>query len=97
MKTLHDVQNVLRAHKSDLGDKFSVRRFGVFGSVALGEETTTSDVDILVEFLRPVSMFTFIKLEQHLTNLLGAQVDLVTPDALKSVIRDDVLKNTHYV
>ena len=43
----------LRSHEPDIRKRFSVRRIGVFGSFARGEEKDTSDVDILVEFENP--------------------------------------------
>jgi len=44
----------LRCLKDDIATRFSVSRIGIFGSVARGEQTEASDIDILVEFSRPV-------------------------------------------
>ncbi len=45
----------------------------------------------LVEFEAPVGFFKFIELEEHLSEKLGAKVDLVTPDALKPLIKPQVM------
>lgn len=86
----------LQRLKGELAARFSVSRIGIFGSFARGEQTEASDIDILVEFSRPVGFFTFIELEEFLSAALRAPVDLVTPDALKPVIRDRVTAEVTY-
>lgn len=83
--------------KSDIARDYFVRRVGVFGSVARNEQTDRSDIDLLVEFSRPVGLVTFIRLERFLSDRLGSPVDLVTPDTLKAVIRQDILDEVIYV
>ncbi|WP_346289512.1 nucleotidyltransferase family protein [Sphaerothrix gracilis] len=50
MKTLADVQSILRQHLPEVQQKYQVRELGIFGSFVWGEQTDTSDVDVLVEF-----------------------------------------------
>jgi hypothetical protein len=57
----------------------------VFGSVARDEQTGQSDIDLLVEFSKPGDFVTFMRLENFLSERLGKQVDLVTPEFLKPV------------
>lgn len=93
-------QNVLSSLKDLKGKvsyEYSVKTIGVFGSVARNEETEQSDIDLLVEFSRPVGFVTFMRLENFLSEQLGARVDLVTADSLKPVIRQDVLSEVIYV
>lgn len=80
-----------------LREKFQVEKLGVFGSFVRGEETVKSDVDILVEFKTPIGFFQFIRLENHLTQILGRKVDLLTKKALKAAIKEEVLKELVYV
>jgi predicted nucleotidyltransferase len=47
---------------------------------------------LLVEFERPVGLFTFIRLKLYLENLLGRRVDLVTPAALRPELRQQILQ-----
>ena len=83
---------ILASHRESLIREFSVASLAIFGSVARGEATDASDIDILVEFNGPVGLFAFIRLQQHLEELLGCKVDLVTPDALRQEMRERILK-----
>ena len=87
----------LKKLKREVAQEYSVKTMGVFGSVARDEQTGQSDIDLLVEFSKPVGFVTFMRLENFLSERLGKQVDLVTPDSLKPVIRQDVLSEIIYV
>lgn len=76
----------LAAHQAELS-RYAVRSLRLFGSGARGEERGDSDIDLLVEFERPVGLFTFLRLQEYLEQLLGRRVDLVTPDTLRSEMR----------
>ncbi len=80
-----------------MAKEYSVKTIGVFGSVARDEQTGQSDIDLLVEFSKPVGFVTFMRLENFLSEQLGNKVDLVTSDSLKPVIRQDVLSEVIYV
>jgi len=73
----------LRTSLPDLADRYQVTSLGVFGSYVRGKEQPDSDLDLLVEFLEPPSLFEFIRLEDELSALLGVRVDLVMKSALK--------------
>lgn len=74
-----------------------MRDIGIFGSLVRREAKNTSDIDILVEFEKPVSFFSFLRLEDHLKQLLGANVDFVEKDALKPTIGKRILQEVVYV
>ncbi len=80
-----------------LRERFHVKTLGFFGSFARGEETGQSDLDILVEFDKPVGFFEFIRLEKFLSDILNYRVDLVAKDAIKPAIKEQILKETIYV
>jgi len=82
---------------SEVAREYSVKKIGLSGSVARSEETEQSDIDLLVEFSKPVGFVTFMRLENFLSERLGERVDLVTSDSLKPVIRQDVLAEVIYV
>ena len=90
-------KNRLQLLKPDLKEKFKVKTIGLFGSYAKGEQKEKSDLDILVDFYEPISLFRFIELEDFLSQQLGVKVDLVMKDALKSRIKDSILKEAIYV
>jgi predicted nucleotidyltransferase len=71
--------------------EFHVLHIAVFGSVARNEADENSDFDLLVEFDRPVGMFHFIRLQLFLEKVLGRNVDLVTPAALRPELREEVM------
>jgi predicted nucleotidyltransferase len=95
--TRQDILTSLKNLKGEVSREYSVKTIGIFGSVARSEETDESDIDLLVEFSRPVGFVTFMRLEHFLSERLGARVDLVTSDSLKPVIRQDVLAEVIYV
>ena len=63
----------------------------VFGSVARGEDTPDSDVDLLVEVPAGTGLFTLLALEEELQRILKVDVDLGTVDSLKPRVRGEVL------
>jgi uncharacterized protein len=86
-----EVLAILARHRDEL-KQFGVNSLSLFGSMSRGEATAASDVDILVEFSRPVGMLTFIRLKQRLTEILGQRVDLATPKALRPAWRERILQ-----
>jgi uncharacterized protein len=86
-----NVLAVLSAHRIALKE-FKVKSLLVFGSVARDEATAESDVDLLVEFEKPVGLLTFVRLQRYLENALGCPIDLGTPDSLKPHLQEPVLR-----
>ena len=76
------MRTTINAHKLELAIQFHVGSIAIFGSYARGEQDEKSDLDVLVEFERPVG-FLFIHLADYLEDLLNVKVDLVTRDAIK--------------
>jgi predicted nucleotidyltransferase len=93
---LKTISALLKHHQANLHQR-GVRSLAVFGSLARGEETSASDIDVLVEFDRPVGLFEFIRLKLYLEELTGNPVDLVTPDALRPSMRTEILNEAVYV
>ncbi len=90
---LDEAMTILRAALPDLRERYSVKDIAIFGSVARGEDTPGSDIDLLVEFEpgRTGGYFKFFNLQQDLAGRLGIKVDLVTPDALRTQLRERIL------
>jgi hypothetical protein len=82
--------DILRKHQAELRQA-GVKSLKLFGSVVRGEAGPESDIDLLVEFSRPVGLFAFLRFSYRLSELLGRRVDLVTPQALKPQLRDRIL------
>jgi predicted nucleotidyltransferase len=85
-----EILKVLRESRPLL-DGFGVARLSLFGSFARDEGRADSDVDLLVEFSRPIGLFEFVRLQRELADRLGRSVELVTPTALKPQLRDRIL------
>jgi predicted nucleotidyltransferase len=62
--------------------KYGVRKIGLFGSYARGEERTDSDLDVLVEFEKRKSLLTLVRIERELSEHIGVKVDLLTEQAI---------------
>jgi hypothetical protein len=85
MKSLAEIQNLLKTQKPFLAQEYGVTELGVFGSYVRGEQGPDSDVDILIELERPprISLIGLVELEYYLSDLLGVKADL----AIKSNLR----------
>lgn len=79
-------------------ETFSVKRLAIFGSVARDEAHERSDVDILVEFdpEARIGLFEFVRLQRFLSEILECPVDLVTPEALRAEMREQILREAVY-
>jgi len=91
-KSLNEIKSILETHKKELKDKYGVKEIGIFGSFVRGEAKEESDIDILVEFEKPIGFFKFLELEEYLSNLIGIKVDLVSKKALKPHIGKYILE-----
>ena len=87
---------ILTAHRERL-TPYRVKSLALFGSVARDEARSDSDVDILVEFERPVGYFGFFDLKEYLESLLRARVDLATSGSLKEDVGAAVTKDLIHV
>lgn len=67
-----------------------VIRAGVFGSVARGEASKKSDVDVLIKFSKGKSFFDLVRLERELRVVLGRKVDLLTYDSVNHLLKDKI-------
>ena len=83
---------ILEAEKPALAGRYGVKFLGVFGSYVRGEEKPDSDLDVLVEFVIPPSLFEYVRLQNEISDLLGVPVDLVIKSALKPEIGERILE-----
>jgi len=92
MKDLGELKKRIEELKPSIKERFKVKTIGIFGSYIKGEEKEESDLDILVEFVVPISLLKFVELENYLSDSLGVRVDLVMKDALKPRIGKRILE-----
>lgn len=96
MITKEDILDKLRDLRPILYKDYAVKKIGLFGSFSDGSNTDSSDIDLLVEFEKPIG-WKFFSLEIFLENIFGRKIDLVTKNALKEQIRDRILNQVRYV
>jgi uncharacterized protein len=90
--TLQTILPILRREKQYMEEQFGIVELGIFGSVARGEATEASDVDILVSFRRVPGVLLLLHAQDYLAEQLGADVDLVRRQALSGNIELTILK-----
>lgn len=95
-----EVKQIIRHEYPYLKNQFGIKRIGLFGSFASRRSLKESDVDLVVEFDKPIG-FKFMALAEYMANKLGRKVDLLTPDGIKTIrskqIARDIKKSIIYV
>ena len=100
MSCLDEVIMKLKLQYPYLSSEFGVKRIGVFGSIAKQEERKESDIDMVIEFDRPIGL-KFIALAEYMENLFGRKVDILTKDGIRNIrvksVSTDIEKDIIYV
>ena len=98
--TTNDVTRILKKEQPFLKREFGVKRIAIFGSFAKGTQSSESDIDILIEFQKPIGL-QFIRLTEYLDKKLGRKTDVLTPAGVDSIrvrkIVEDIRRNAVYV
>lgn len=95
MLTKIEILSKLKELKPILYKDYSVKKIGLFGSFSDNTNTENSDIDIIVELEKPIG-WKFFSLEIYLEKIFKRKIDLVTKNALKEQIKDDILKKVKY-
>ena len=82
MKSLAEIKNILSSNKDYLSGKYNIKQLAIFGSYSRSEETKNSDLDIMIEFNKPIGI-EFIDLANELEKILNIKVDLVSKKGIK--------------
>lgn len=96
MLTRTDILSKLAELKPILHKDFSVNKIGLFGSYSDNSFTEESDIDILVELEKPIG-WKFFSLELYLEQIFNKKIDLVTQNALKEQIKENILEQVNFV
>ncbi|MCS2371843.1 nucleotidyltransferase family protein [Phocaeicola vulgatus] len=97
MKTTSEYIALLRKYMAENAHKYGIVRMGIFGSVARGEQTENSDVDVCVEG-QSHGFFALAGIKQELEELLGCKVDIVRlRDRMDSFLRERIQREGIYV
>lgn len=95
MKTLDEIRKGLNELRDPLAERYGIRVVGIFGSRVRGENRENSDLDLLAEFLHPVSLLELVGAELYLSDSLEVKVDLVPKRSLRKELREDILRETN--
>jgi len=96
MGTLADILSVLRRERARLFAKYGLKSMAVFGSATRDDFRPESDVDIMVEFERPIGI-EFIDLADELETIVLRKVGLVTRGSIKARYMPYILPDLKYV
>jgi len=96
MITKDEILSKLTELKPFLYKDYAVKKIGLFGSYADNSHTEKSDIDILIELEKPIG-WKFFTLELYLENIFNKKIDLVTKNALKEQIKEDILKQVQFI
>lgn len=91
-----EVLNQISSIREELSGRFTVKRIGVFGSYARGEEKAESDIDIIVE-LDEQTLDHYMDLKFRLEEMLQRPVDLVIADTIKPRLKPIIEREVIYV
>ena len=90
--TREKIIEILRKELPYLVSEYGVKRIGLFGSYAKGTPAEDSDIDILVEFEKPIGL-KFMEFAEYLEGLLDTRVDILTPTGIESIRIDKVARD----
>ena len=93
MTGLDQIRTKWKAGILRLAAEHGARNIRVFGSVARGESSAASDLDLLIEMEEGRSLFDLIGFEQDLEDLIGCKVDVVTDGGLHPLLSDDIYRD----
>lgn len=96
MKKTTEYITLLHKYMLDNSNKYGIIRIGIFGSVARGEQTENSDVDVCVELKKP-SMFSLVHIKEDLQLLFGCAVDIVRlRDDMDEILKQNIMEEGIY-
>jgi uncharacterized protein len=97
MQTIEKLKATLALHKEELKKKYKVEEIGIFGSYVRHEQKKKSDLAVLVTFYETIDLFSFVELENYLSDVLGVKVDLVMREGIKPRLKERILSEAVYV
>jgi uncharacterized protein len=94
MKTLSEIQELLKEQTPHLQQQYGVKIIGVFGSYVRNEQRHDSDIDILIELEKPprITLIDLVELEHELSDILGVKVDIALRQNLRRRIGKRILE-----
>jgi hypothetical protein len=96
MNSIDEIMNALNSNLSVI-KKFHVKKIGVFGSFVRNEQTSASDIDILVEFEEnQETLDNYMDLKFYLEDLFDRCVDVVISSVIKEALKKSIVESVKY-
>lgn len=96
--TREQITDFIKSHKAEFLEKYGVYKIGLFGSIARGEQTESSDIDIAIEMEQArKNLHNFLSFKRYLENEFGANVDLGIESTLKPTVKEKIKREIIYV
>jgi hypothetical protein len=92
MKTVEQIRTAIRQHQEVLVERYGVKVVGLFGSYARRERRKRSDLDLLADIVRPISLLELIGAELYLSEVLGVKVDLIPKRDVREELRETIFR-----
>jgi len=92
MMNAEDIVTKLRELRPIIATRYKAREIGLFGSFVRGEQTATSDIDVLAEFDEGADLFDLIGLTLYLEEMLQHPVDVVPKRAIRAELQETILR-----
>ena len=77
--------------------KYNLKKIAIFGSFVRNELNPDSDIDILIDYYKPLTLLQLVRIERELTELLGIKVDLITERAVNPDLRKYIEKDLQII
>ncbi len=96
MTTREDILLKLKELKPTLQKEFAIKEIGLFGSFSKNENSSESDIDLLIELEKPIG-WKYFSLEPYLEEIFKRKIDIITKNALREQLRDKILGQVIYI
>ncbi len=96
VRSKEEILETLKNVKEKLKIEYRVKSIGLFGSYVSNKQTTTSDIDFLVEFENDADLFHFLGLSRYLEEIFNTKVDVISKPSLKEELKQDILEEVIY-
>ncbi len=81
----------------ELCENYNVSSLRLFGSRLYGKNTPESDVDLIIDFSKKISLLTLVKIERELSEIIGKKVDLLTEASISPYIKQNIIKEAKVI
>lgn len=99
MKSLNEIENIIKDRKPELKANYHVSEIGIFGSYVRNEQNENSDIDILIEYEpgAKISLLDRSTLKNYMSDLLNAKADITRKRNIREELKENILNGVIYL